>query len=108
MRQGHFGAVWTGPSLPPATTARGTLLVRWSDRSAWMCPRRLPPAKPRGMRLRLERARRQPRRDVGAVVVAGRHVVGRVGVEDRGEILDLPAADAELELPAAVYADAAL
>ena len=57
---------------------------------------------------RLQRAERQPRAGLGRVVAAGRDVVGRVGVEQRREVLDLPAARPELELPAAVGADAVL
>ena len=39
------------------------------------------------------------------VVDRRRDVVGRVGVKERREVLDLPAADAELRLPAAVQRD---
>ena len=53
------------------------------------------------------RARRQPRRGL-RVVGRRRRVVRRVRVEERGEVLDLPAARAELELAAAVDRDACL
>src|SRR3954471_5604299 len=55
-----------------------------------------------------QRTRREPGRRVGVVVARGRHVVRRVRVEERGEVLDVAAARAELELAAAVHADAAL
>src|SRR5438128_2158010 len=45
---------------------------------------------------------------VGKVELPRRDVVGRVGVEQGCEVLDLPASAAELELPAAVGADRAL
>ena len=55
-----------------------------------------------------QRAGGQPVRRLGLVVAGRRDVVRAVRVEDRREVLDLPAARAELELPAAVHADAAL
>src|ERR1041384_599757 len=57
---------------------------------------------------RLQRAGWQARRRVGFVVSARGGVVGRVGVEEGGEDLDLAAADAGLPLAAAIGADAAL
>ena len=60
------------------------------------------------MRLRRQGARRQSLAGRRVVVAAGRHVVGRVRVEDRGEVLDLAAPDAELELAAAVALDPAV
>src|SRR5207248_10046696 len=66
------------------------------------------PAKARRRRLRVEWAGRQSGRQRGVVVARRRDVVGRVGVEERRQVLDLAAAGAELELVAAVGADAAL
>src|SRR3982750_3957496 len=59
---------------------------------------------------RLKRAARQPRlrRLLRVVVPARSDVVGSVGREDRGEVLDLAPALSELGLAAAVGADAAL
>src|SRR5947207_14046757 len=68
-------------------------------------PTRLSPAEPRRRRRRRQRARRQPFGQHRLVVPRGGDVVRRVGVEQRGEVLDVPAAGAELELPAAVGAD---
>lgn len=65
------------------------------------------PAEAGGVRGRGERAGGEAFDDVGVVVAAGRDVVGRVGVEERGQVLDVTAADAELELAAAVHADVA-
>ena len=55
-------------------------------------------------RLDLERARGEPCLRLH-VERAGRHVVRRLGMEERGEQLDLAAAGAELPLPSAVRAD---
>src|SRR5579875_471401 len=66
------------------------------------------PAKAACAGFRRERAGGQAVWRVGQVVAGGRDVVGRVGVEERGEVLVLVATDAELELAAAVVADAAL
>src|SRR5437868_6057899 len=49
-----------------------------------------------------QRARRQPRTRLALVVAAGSHVVRRIGVEERGEVLDLSTANAELEHASAV------
>src|SRR4051794_26979657 len=68
-------------------------------------PAPLPPAKAGRMGLDGQRARRQAVDRFDVVVAARRHVVRRVGVEDRGEVLDLAAADAELELAAAIALD---
>ena len=64
--------------------------------------------KPVGRRLDLERALGQPVGDLELVEAARRHVVGRVGVKERGQVLDVVAADTQLGLAAAVGADAAL
>src|SRR5581483_1671619 len=66
------------------------------------------PAEAGLVRRRLERAGRQPRLRAGGVVAGGRHVVRRVRMEERGEVLDLPAAGPELPLAAAVGPDALL
>src|SRR4051794_32039998 len=50
-----------------------------------------------------QRTGRQPGSRLWVVVGARRDVVGRVRVEERGEVLDLPASGTELELPAAVH-----
>src|SRR3954454_2277084 len=57
---------------------------------------------------RLERRRRQPRGRLRQVVVRRRHVVRRVRMEEGGQVLDVAAAHAQLELTAAVRADAVL
>src|SRR5207302_2772802 len=59
-------------------------------------------------RLGRERAPRQPRSRHGVVVAGGRHVVRGVRVEERGEVLDLAATRAELELAAPVERDSPL
>src|SRR3954447_8034133 len=66
------------------------------------------PAEARLGRLRLERARREGLGHRRVVVARGRGVVGRVRVEDRGQVLDLAATRAQLVLATAVGADAAL
>src|SRR5205823_4390792 len=63
------------------------------------------PAEPDLLESGVERARREPVRRRRIVVSAGRDVVRTVRVEERGEVLDLAAAGAELELPAAVEPD---
>src|ERR671936_1077032 len=107
---------------PPRTSTRRTPLLRNDDvpverrrepRELLLTghPRTLPlsvdglrrPAKAGGFGARRQRAGRQAVRRVVLVVRAWRHVVGRVGVEQRGEQLDLPAADAQLPHPAAVH-----
>src|SRR6266511_6369100 len=68
-------------------------------------PALLGPAKS-GLRRRwIERARREPGRDAGVVVARRRDVVGGVGMEDRREVLDLPAPASLLALAAAVDRD---
>ena len=67
-----------------------------------------PHRKPVGVGHRLERARRQPGLGARGVVARGSDVVRGVGVEDRGQVLDLAAAGAELPLAAAVGADPVL
>src|SRR4051794_39361942 len=66
----------------------------------------LRPAKAFDARRGRERALRQARWEVRLVVGRRRHVVRPVGVEERGEQLDLPARDADLAHPAAVHPDA--
>ena len=66
--------------------------------------------KPRGSRRsgsarRRQRALRQTRPRAALVVLLRRDVVRRVGMEERGEVLDLAAARPELELAAAVDLD---
>ncbi len=63
------------------------------------------PAEPHRRGRGGEGARRQARGWLGQVEAGGRDVVGGVGVEERGEVLDLAAPDAQLELAAAVVAD---
>ena len=63
-------------------------------------------AKPIGAAVTAERARREARLRV-EVEPARRDVVRRLGMEERGEQLDLVTTDAELELAAAVGADPA-
>src|SRR3954465_14967579 len=67
-----------------------------------------PPSEAGRRRLWRERAGREAVGRIGHVVAARRDVVGRGGMEERGEVLDLAAAGADLELPAAVHADVAL
>ena len=73
-------------------------------------PNRSGPAEAGRLDRRLQRAGGQAGlgRLLGVVVAAGGDVVGGVGVEDRGQVLDLAAALAELGLAAAVGADPAL
>ena len=59
-------------------------------------------------RRRGQRALRQAGPRAAVVVLLRRDVVRRVGVEERGEVLDLAAAGPELELAAAVERDPAL
>src|SRR3954447_11623421 len=61
--------------------------------------------EPRAAR-RLQRALRQPRSRGAGVVVARRDVVRPTRIEERRERLNLPPADIELELAAAVETDA--
>src|SRR5512134_2738457 len=68
----------------------------------------LTPAEAALARLRRQRAGRQPRLLAGRVVAGRRRVVRGVGVEDRRQVLDLPAARAELPLAATVGADVAV
>ena len=60
------------------------------------------------MRLHGQRAGGQAIRRLDVVVAAGGHVVRGVRVEDRGQVLDLAAADAEFELAAAIAPDPVL
>src|SRR6478752_10396769 len=60
------------------------------------------PAKARLERRRVERAVRQTVRHARVVVAGGGDVVGRLGVEERREILDVTASDALLALSAPV------
>src|SRR5919108_1582890 len=69
---------------------------------------RLIPAEADLAGLRLEGARRQGGRRGGHVELARSDVVRRGPVEERGQVLDLPAAGAELELAAAVDRDPVL
>src|SRR4051812_16619730 len=66
------------------------------------------PAEAGFRRLRLQGARRMTRLRAVGVVARGRHVVGRVRMEDGGEVLDVPSPGAELPLAAAVGADVAV
>src|ERR1700754_3513788 len=59
-------------------------------------------------RVHVKRRGRQPRLGIERVVAARRDVVRGVRMEERGEQLDVPAADAELVLAAAVGAHPAL
>src|SRR5688572_28476723 len=68
----------------------------------------LVPAEPGWGRLGRQRAGRMPRLGRVGVVAGRRHVVGSVGVEDRGQVLDVAAARSELPLAAAVGADVAV
>src|SRR3954454_11043140 len=67
-----------------------------------------PAAESDGLELGVQRAQRQARLRVQRVVARRGDVVRRVGVEERREVLDLAAPDAELVLPAAVRAHPAL
>src|SRR3954453_8292851 len=67
-----------------------------------------PPAEAGGLVVGRERAGRQAGREVGPVVARRCDVVDAPGVEDGGEVLDLPSPDAELGLAAAVDLDPAL
>src|SRR5262249_22012465 len=64
--------------------------------------------KTRDHGLDAKRRARQPGSRIRVVVAARRHVVRAVRMEERGEQLDLAAADPELELAAAVEHDPAL
>src|SRR5689334_15010693 len=64
------------------------------------------PAKARRGGHRLERAGGQPGLRAGGVVSRRGDVVGGVGMEEGGQILDVPATRSELPLAAAVGADA--
>src|SRR3954454_9357716 len=66
------------------------------------------PAEADGAGRRRQRTHGQPGRWFGVVVARGRDVVRRVRVEERGQVLDVAASRPELELAAAVHADAAL
>src|SRR5579862_7452809 len=66
------------------------------------------PPKAKLRELGRERTRLETRLRLGCVVAARCDVVRRIGMEERCEHLDLPAADAELELPAAVEPDSFL
>src|SRR5918994_5777170 len=68
----------------------------------------LSPAEAGARRRRLERALGQRRIERREVVRARSDVVRCIRVKQRGEVLDLPAAYAELELSPAVDADSAL
>src|SRR4051794_9789337 len=67
-----------------------------------------PPAEPRGLEFGLERAAGQAGLGIQRVVARRRDVVRRVGMEQRGQVLDLPATGPELVLPAAVGSHPAL
>src|ERR671917_1343243 len=67
-----------------------------------------PPAGPGGIEFRLERAGGQAGLGIEGVVARRGDVVGRVGMEEGGQVLDLPAAHAELVLAAPVCAHPAL
>src|SRR5690349_13587153 len=66
------------------------------------------PPESRRCGLRLKRARGQPRLGPGGVVAGWGHVVRCVRMEERGQVLNVPAAGPELPLPATVGADAVL
>src|SRR5690349_25132949 len=66
------------------------------------------PPEPDVSGIDVERRFREARLRIEVVVAARRDVVGRVRMEDRGQQLDLSAADAELVLPAAVGTHPAL
>src|SRR5205085_10461512 len=66
------------------------------------------PAEAGFRRLRLQGACRMARLRAVGVVAGRRHVVGRVGMEDRGQVLDVAAAGTQLPLAAAVGADVAV
>src|SRR5215211_5253577 len=69
-------------------------------------PKRLfGPPKTGGARRRVHRARRHAVRDRRVVEARWRAVVRRIGMEERGQVLDLTAADLELALTAAVDRD---
>src|SRR3954452_3991144 len=65
------------------------------------------PAKAELLDRRRQRADGEARlgRLLGVVVAGGRDVVGRVGMEDRGQVLDLAASLAQLQLSPAVGPD---
>src|SRR3954454_7005712 len=90
-----------------AANSYATCSFSWS-----MKPIRAPlsrsPAKADGAGRRRQRAHGQPGRWFGVVVARRRDVVRRVRVEQRAEVLDMPAPRPELELAAAVHPDAAL
>ena len=96
----------TGRSARRATTRRGrhspgssrTSSSRWS---------RLP-AEAGRLECRFQRARGEPGTRRREVVLARSDVVGRVGVEERRQVLNVAASGAELELAAAVGRDALL
>src|SRR5215212_2858030 len=67
-----------------------------------------PPAEAGRIDFRLERAGGEAGLGIERVIARGGDVVGSVGMEDRRQVLDLAAADAELVLAAAVGAHAAL
>src|SRR5262249_36121555 len=66
------------------------------------------PARADGVRRGRQRAQRQPRRRRPHVELAWRDVVRRVGMEERGQVLDLSPPRSELELAASIQADAPL
>src|ERR687898_3327751 len=66
---------------------------------------RLAPAEAGLARDGIHRAGGHAVRDRRIVVAGGRHVVGRVGMEQGGEVLDLPPTWTYLALPAAVDRD---
>src|SRR5436190_20177393 len=91
-----------------ATTVRATsIAVSAPGSSRWTSTGSGKP-EARGRGLDPQRRLRQAVRDLRQVELTWRDVVRRVRVEERRQVLDVVAADAELGLPAAVRADAAL
>ena len=80
-------------------TGRGTCSARGLRELTRVCR----PAEPGRRGGRRQRAGRQAARQVVLVVRARRHIVRRIRVEQRGEQLDLPAADAQLPEASAVH-----
>src|SRR3984957_11181476 len=103
-RQGRWGPSAFVPEVEALRRLAGSAMWAGLMRSGLSRERRVPAeAQPRWSRL--ERTLRQAGGRLGQVVAGGRHVVRRIPMEQRGQVLDLATTHAQLELAAAVIAD---
>src|SRR6266516_1073113 len=93
------------PRLVTAQAIRAGLGTAVRSATRALAIRPLAPAKAGSRRRRLERAGRQPVGHARIVVAGGGDVVGRLGVEKRGQVLDLAAPGPHLSLTAAIDRD---